>query len=170
MKLRSAFTPLLLASMLAGCVTTDKFVAKDFHEPALLEKVTIVEAKASFASGLTGGPVEATGTLSNSGSLKFIYDTGGRSSGENAYRKVKVSSDAAPNLRWEVWARTDSALSMGDRSYAKIMGPFKNKEEAKVDFVNNGIGQSIERNVMILVYSPTETGRKVKFEMSGVTR
>jgi DNA polymerase len=32
-------------------------------------------------------------------------------------------------------------------------------EEAKLTFVNNGIGQSHERNVLFVVYSPTETER-----------
>jgi hypothetical protein len=50
------------------------------------------------------------------------------------------------------------------------MGPFQAGEEAKVMFVNNGIGQSIERQQLVVVYSPTETERAVRLDMGEVTR
>ena len=50
------------------------------------------------------------------------------------------------------------------------MGPFQAGEEAKVLFVNNGIGQSIERQQLVVVYSPTETERTVRLDMGEVTR
>lgn len=145
-----------------------KHQLQDFHDPALLEDAVAVEAKPGFAAGLSGGAFDASGKLGKSGALGFVYDTS-RSSGENAYRVVKVSSAEAPNLRWEVWVRTDSSL-FGSRTYQKIMGPFQNNEEAKVMFVNNGLGQSIERQLMMVVYSPTETGRSVRLDMGEVLR
>lgn len=141
---------------------------KDFHAPELLEDAKAVEVKPGFAAGLSGGAFDATAKLGKSGAVGLVYDTS-RSSGENAYRVVKVSSSEAPNLRWEVWARTDSSL-FGARTYQKIMGPFQNGEEAKVLFVNNGIGQSLERNLMVVVYSPTETERSIRLDMGEVQR
>lgn len=159
----------LMASVMAGCATSFPHKMEDFHDAALLEKTQSVKVEPSFTAGLTGGAITNTAKLSKSGSIGFQYDTS-RSSGENAYRNVTVSSSEAPNLRWEVWARSDSALGIGSRSYKKIMGPFKSGEEAKVMFVNNGIGQSIERNMMFMVYSPTETERTVRLDMSEVRR
>jgi hypothetical protein len=156
----------LLALPLASPAMNHKLV--DFHDPALLESAKVIEAKPGFAAGLSGGALDASGSLGKSGAVGFMYDTS-RSSGPDAYRVVKVSSGEAPNLRWEVWVRTDSSL-FGARTYQKIMGPFQNGEEAKVMFVNNGIGQSIERNLMFIVYSPTETERKVRLDMGEVTR
>jgi hypothetical protein len=161
---------LIATALLALPLASHAFKHKlqDFHDPALLEDAVAVEAKPGFAAGLSGGAFDASGKLGKSGALGFVYDTS-RSSGENAYRVVKVSSAEAPNLRWEVWVRTDSSL-FGARTYQKIMGPFQNNEEAKVMFVNNGLGQSIERQLMMVVYSPTETGRSVRLDMGEVLR
>lgn len=156
----------LLALPLAGHAFKHKL--QDFHDPAMLEEAKVVEVKPGFAAGLSGGAFDAKGKLGKTGAVGMVYDTS-RSSGENAYRVVKVSSDEAPNLRWEIWARTDSSL-FGARTYQKIMGPFQNGEETKLMFVNNGIGQSIERNVLVIVYSPTETERTVRLDMSEVLR
>ncbi len=145
-----------------------KHKLQDFHDPALLEDAKAVEAKPGFAAGLSGGAFDASAKLGKSGAVAFVSDTS-RSSGENAYRVAKVSSTEAPNLRWEVWVRTDSSL-FGSRTYQKIMGPFQAGEEAKVMFVNNGIGQSIERQLMVVVYSPTETERSVRLDMGEVQR
>ncbi len=138
----------------------------DFHDTAMMEGGVLAVVKPGFAAGLTGGAIDATARLSKTGLLGLQYDTS-RSSGPDAYRLVKVSSAEAPNLRWEVWVRTDSSL-FGARTYQKIMGPFKADEEAQVMFVNNGIGQSHERNVLFVVYSPTETERSVRLDMSEV--
>lgn len=154
----------LLATPLASLAA--KFLLTDFHDVPMMEGAALVEAKPGFTAGLTGGALDATGRLSKTGMVGFQYDTS-RSSGPDAYRVVKVSSGEAPNLRWEVWVRTDSSL-FGARTYQKIMGPFKADEEAKVMFVNNGIGQSIERNMLFVVYSPTETERRVRLDMSEV--
>ncbi|MFZ5547365.1 MAG: hypothetical protein ACOZJX_01590 [Pseudomonadota bacterium] len=163
---RHVIATALLALPLASHAV--KHNLQGFHDPALLEGSPAVEAKPGFAAGLSGGAFSANATLSERGALSFVYDTS-RSSGENAYRVVKVSSAEAPNLRWEVWVRTDSSL-FGARTYQKIMGPFQNNEEAKVMFVNNGLGQSIERQLMMVVYSPTETGRSVRLDMGEVLR
>lgn len=154
----------LLASPLASQAA--KFTLTDFHDMPMLEGAGLAVVKPGFAAGLSGGAIDATARLSKTGMLGLQYDTS-RSSGPDAYRVVKVSSAEAPNLRWEVWVRTDSSL-FGTRTYQKIMGPFKADEEAKVMFVNNGIGQSIERNVLFVVYSPTETERSVRLDMSEV--
>lgn len=138
----------------------------DFHDTAMMEGGVLAVVKPGFAAGLTGGAIDATARLSKTGLQGLQYDTS-RSSGPDAYRLVKVSSAEAPNLRWEVWVRTDSSL-FGARTYQKIMGPFKADEEAQVMFVNNGIGQSHERNVLFVVYSPTETERSVRLDMSEV--
>jgi hypothetical protein len=161
---------LLAAALLALPLASQAFKheLKDFHDPALLEGAKAVEAKPGFAAGLSGGAFDARAKIGKSGAVAFVYDTS-RSSGENAYRVVKVSSDEAPNLRWEVWVRIDSSL-FGSRTYQKIMGPFQAGEEAKVLFVNNGIGQSIERQQLVVVYSPTETERTVRLDMGEVTR
>jgi hypothetical protein len=143
-----------------------KFVLTDFHDVEMMEGAALVEAKPGFAAGLSGGALDATARLSKTGMLGFQYDTS-RSSGPDAYRAVKVSSTEAPNLRWEVWVRTSTSL-FGARTYQKILGPFKVDEEAKVMFVNNGIGQSNERNMLFVVYSPTETERRVRLDMSEV--
>lgn len=159
---------LLVAAMLAVPLASQaaKFLLTDFHDVPMLEGAALAVAKPGFAAGLSGGALDATARLSKTGMLGFQYDTS-RSSGPDAYRAVKVSSSEAPNLRWEVWVRTDSSL-FGARTYQKIMGPFKEGEEAKVMFVNNGIGQSIERNMLFVVYSPTETERSVRLDMSEV--
>lgn len=159
----------LALALLSGCAAHFPHQMNGFHEPGMLDSAKAVEVKPSFTAGLTGGAIETQASLGQSGAVGLQYDTS-RSSGENAYRLVKVSSAAAPNLRWEVWARTDSALGLGARQYAKIMGPFKNGEEVKVAFVNNGIGQSIERNMMFLVYSPTEAGSSLTLNLSEVRR
>ncbi|MBN8503621.1 MAG: hypothetical protein J0L58_04030 [Burkholderiales bacterium] len=163
---RQLLTIALLALPLAGHAFKHKL--QDFHDPAMLEEAKVVEVKPGFAAGLSGGAFDAKGKLGKTGAVGMVCDTS-RSSGENAYRVVKVSSDEAPNLRWEIWARTDSSL-FGARTYQKIMGPFQNGEETKLMFVNNGIGQSIERNVLVIVYSPTETERTVRLDMSEVLR
>lgn len=159
---------LIAASLLAAPLVSHaaKFQLTDFHDQPMLEGAALAVAKPGFAAGLSGGALDATARLSKTGMLGFQYDTS-RSSGPDAYRVVKVSSSEAPNLRWEVWARTDSSL-FGARTYQKIMGPFKADEEAKVMFVNNGIGQSNERNMLFVVYSPTETERSVRLDMSEV--
>jgi hypothetical protein len=154
----------LLISPLASHAA--KFNLTDFHDMPMLEGAGLVAVKPGFAAGISGGAIDATARLSKTGMLGMQYDTT-RSSGPDAYRVVKVSSGEAPNLRWEVWARTDSSL-FGARTYQKIMGPFKVDEEAKLMFVNNGIGQSHERNVLFVVYSPTETERSVRLDMSEV--
>jgi hypothetical protein len=150
---------LLAAALLALPLASHAFKheLKDFHDPALLEGAKAVEAKPGFAAGLSGGAFDARAKIGKSGAVAFVYDTS-RSSGENAYRVVKVSSDEAPNLRWEVWVRIDSSL-FGSRTYQKIMGPFQAGEEAKVLFVNNGIGQSIERQQLVVVYSRVDQVR-----------
>lgn len=164
------FRRALLIALLALPLASHAFKHKlqDFHDPALLGDAKAVEAKPGFAAGLSGGAFDVSAKLGKSGAVAFVYDTS-RSSGENAYRVTKVSSTEAPNLRWEVWVRTDSSL-FGSRTYQKIMGPFQAGEEAKVMFVNNGLGQSIERQLMVVVYSPTETERNVRLDMGEVTR
>lgn len=143
-----------------------RFNLTDFHDMPMLEGAGLVEVKPGFAAGISGGAIDATARLSKTGMVGLQYDTS-RSSGPDAFRVVKVSSADAPNLRWEVWARTDSSF-FGARTYQKIMGPFKADEEARLMFVNNGIGQSHERNVLFVVYSPTETERSVRLDMSEV--
>jgi hypothetical protein len=154
----------LLCSPLASQAA--KFQLTDFHDTAMLDSAGAVEVKPGFAAGISGGAIDATARLGKTGLVGLQYDTS-RSSGPDAFRMVKVSSADAPNLRWEIWVRTDSSL-FGARTYQKIMGPFKADEEAKLMFVNNGIGQSHERNVLFVVYSPTETERRVRLDMSEV--
>lgn len=154
----------LLATPLASLAA--KFNLTDFHDLDMLEGATLAKVEPGFTAGLTGGAFGTHARLGKTGMVGLQYDTS-RSSGPDAYRVVKVSSAEAPNLRWEVWARTDSSL-FGARTYQKIMGPFKADEEARLMFVNNGIGQSHERNVLVVVYSPTETERSVRLEMSEV--
>ncbi|NDY92597.1 hypothetical protein [Ideonella livida] len=169
MKSLLTLAALLAATALTGCATQFPHELAGFHDVDMLSGAKPVEVRPSFAAGLTGGAIEATTTLSKKGFAGLQYDAGGRSSGSDAYRRVKVSSSEAPNLRWEVWVRTDG-IGLGSRQYAKIMGPFRNGEEAKVMFVNNGLGQSLERNLLVVVYSPTETERSVRLHMSEVTR
>lgn len=161
---RTLLIAVALASPLAAQAISHEMV--DFHDPAMLSSAKAVEVKPGFAAGISGGAIEAKARLGKGGAVGLQYDTT-RSSGPDAFRILKVSSSDAPNLRWEVWARTDSSL-FGSRKYQKIMGPFQAGEEAKVMFVNNGIGQSHERNLMVLVYSPTETERQVRLDMSEV--
>lgn len=157
----------LSALLLAGCASHFPYQMNGFHNPALLDQANVIEVKPSFLAGLSGGAIEGvTGSLGSSGALGFEYSTS-RSSGTGAYRNVTVSSEEAPNLRWEVWTRTDG-IGFGSKEYSKIMGPFQSGETAQVMFVDNGIGQSHERNVMIMVYSPTETERRVQLDMSEV--
>lgn len=164
MNRRNLLIAALVASPLAAQAFSHDMV--EFHDPALLSAAKVVEVKPGFAAGISGGAIDAKARLGKSGAVGLQYDTS-RSSGPDAYRVLKVSSTEAPNLRWEVWVRTDSSL-FGSRKYQKIMGPFQVGEEAKVMFVNNGIGQSHERNLMVMVYSPTETERQVRLDMSEV--
>lgn len=155
---------------LSGCAS-GRFAHQmpGFHDEALLQGAKPVEVRPSFAAGLTGGAIEAVGQLNARGVLVWQYDSS-RSSGPDAYRQVRVASREAPNLRWEVWTRTDGAVSLGARQYAKILGPFRNGEEIRLPFVNNNIGQSLERSLLLVVYSPTETERAVQLGMSEVRR
>lgn len=170
MKIRTLSAAVLTLALFTGCASKLSNTLSDYHDPAALDNARLVEVKPSFTAGLTGGAIESNSALSKSGVVAFRYDTS-RSSGENAYRIVKVSSSEAPNLRWEIWAMADGVKGLTSRGYAKIMGPYRNNEEAKLMFVNNPVTHvSNERDMMVVVYSPTETERKVSLSMSEVQR